>query len=388
MIIYTQNIVKNLGIKCLKEKEDIKNVVKGEEKIKLILSKGKMTTNEIYTETNLTSRAVRKCLLKLEKKGEVKRIKGKEINKKVRYCDSWILNSKDIIKKVPQNKILVYYRKEHYNKGYRQHYMFLPNKTNLNEDTLSAMGFFDAEGSKTHPKVVEVTNSEPLLINVFIKFLKNFGISKDNLSYKIIFNKKIPSLLKKTEKEVNGDAIGFWKNEVKIPKNKKIKTSYVGKLDGKSRKNIIKHGSLVITRNSVLFRKFLFNLIKIAKDKIKNEKESTAYLRGYFCGEAYVGKKDKQIQVGSNDGEELYFSKKLLEIINVDSSIYGETSTSPPRIVIQNLRSFIILENKNIFKFHPNKKKDLITKILNYKTLDESTRTKLRKKLSLIKSIY
>jgi len=103
MIIHTQDIIKDLGVKFLKEGMKINNVIRGEEKIKLILSKRKMTTNEIYKGVDLTPRAIRKCLLKLEKKGEVKRIKGKEINKKVRYCDSWILNSKDIIKKVPQN---------------------------------------------------------------------------------------------------------------------------------------------------------------------------------------------------------------------------------------------------------------------------------------------
>ena len=76
MIIHTKKIIKNIGIKFLEEGKEIINVVKGEEKIKFILFKGKMTTNKIYKKTNLKPRTVRQCLLKLEKKGKVKRIKA------------------------------------------------------------------------------------------------------------------------------------------------------------------------------------------------------------------------------------------------------------------------------------------------------------------------
>lgn len=388
MIIHTHNIVKNLGIKHLKEKEDISNVVRGGEKIKFILSKRKMTTKDMYKKINLSPRAIRKCLSKLEEKKEVKRIKGKEINKKVRHSDSWILNLKNIIKKVPRNKIFAYYRNEHHNKGYRQHYMFLPKKIILNEDFISAIGFFDAEGSKTHPRTIEVVNSEPRLINLFIKFFNYFNITKENISYRIIFNRKLPNLLKNSKENINSNSIKFWKNHIKIPDDKKIKINYVGKLKGKSKKNIIKYGSLNINYHNVLFRNLFFNLIKESKIQMEKENELIAYLRGYFCGEAYVGKSDRSIQVASKDLNQLEFAKNALEKIGVSSSISKKTSTAPPRIIITNLKGFLILENKNIFKFHQNKKMNLITKILNYKKLDKSIRTKLNKKLSLIKPIY
>ncbi len=388
MIIHTKEIIKNVGIKFLQEGKDISRVVRGEEKVKFILSKRKMKTNEIYKETNLTPRAIRKCLLKLEKKGEVKRIKGKEINKKVRYSDSWVSNLKNIIKKVPQNKILIYYRKEHYNKGYRHHYMLFPKKIILNSKSISAIGFFEAEGSKTKPKSTEVVNSEPSLIRLFIDFLNYFKIKRENLSYKIIFNNKLPYLLKKSKKEISDNAIKFWGSQVKIPINKEIKISYVGKPIGKSRAKVIRYGSLDINYNSVLFRKFLFNMIRIVKNKIVSKEEAIAYLRGYFCGEAYVGRFDREIQIASKDRNELEFIKEMLEKIGVRSSRSKETSTSPPRILITNLKSFLILENKDIFKFHGGKKRDLIIKILNYKNLDKSIRTKLNRKLAIIKPLY
>ncbi len=385
MIIHTKNILKNIGLKFIDKEKDISNFLKSEEKLKILLSYGKKTTNEIYKELNLSPRAIRKCLLKMENKKEVKRIKGKEINKKVRYSDSWILKTKKIIKRVPQNKIFAHYRNEHYNKGYRQHYMFFPKSININEDHISAIGFFDAEGSKTKPKSTEVVNSEPSLIRLFIKFLDYFNIKKENLSYRIIFNNKLPYLLKITKKEINNNAIKFWSSQVKIPINKDIKLSYVGKLKGKSRKRVIKYGSLNINYNNVLFRKFLFNLIKTVKSQVKTEKESVSYLRGYFAGEAYVGAYDKQIQVGSKDKSQLIFCKTLLEKIGVRSSICNETSTCPPRLLISDLKSFIILESKNLFKFHQDKKRNLIKKILNYRSVDNALRKKLERKLKKLK---
>lgn len=388
MIIHTLDIVKNIEIKYLKEGEDFINIVKGEEKIKFILYKRKMTTNEISQKVNLTPRTVRGCLLKLENKGEVERIKGREINKKVRYCDSWILSSRSPIKKVPKSKVLVYYRKEHHNGGYRQHYMFFPREIVLNTEFLSAFGFFDAEGSKTNPKSIEVVNSEPSLIRLFINFLDYFNIKKENLNYRIIFNSKLPYLLNLSKEQISNNAIRFWINQVRIPVNKGIKTSYVGKNIGKSKTKVIKYGSLDINYNSVLFRKFLFNLIKISKNRIEDEKEAIAYLRGYFCGEAYVGKSDREIQIGSNEMEQLIFSKKLLEKIGIKSSISIKRSTSPPRLIITKLSYFIILEKEDIFKFHLEKKENLIRKMLNYKSLDRLLRKKLEEKLKKLEQLY
>jgi len=385
MIIHTKKIIKNIGIKFLEEGKEIINVVKGEEKIKFILFKGKMTTNKIYKKTNLKPRTVRQCLLKLEKKGKVKRIKGKEINKKVRYCDSWILKKEEsMVKKVPENKVFAYYKTEHQNKGYRQHYMFFPKKIILNEDFISAIGFFEAEGSKTKHKSIEAVNSEPKLIKSFLKLLEIFGIAKENLTYRITFNKKIPRLIKKSKIIIEKEAEKVWRKEVQIPKNKKIKFSHLGKAEGKPKGEIIKYGSLTLNYNSVLFRSFLFELIKECKKNIQTQKEAIAYLRGYLAGEAYVGKKDYQIQIASNDENELDFLKKLLEKIEVKNSFSKKTSTCPKRLLISHLKSHIILEKKDIFLFHSSKEKALIIKILNYKNVKEEKRKELEKKLKQI----
>ncbi len=381
MIIHTSKIIKNLGIKYITENKKIENILKGEEKIKILLSENKLSTNEICSKTNLASRTVRKCLLKLEKKKEVKRIKGKKINNKVRYSDFWVLKSKKPIKTVPLNQILAHYRKEHHNHGYRQHYMFLPKNIILKDEFLSAIGFFDAEGTKTIHKLIEVVNSEPLLINLFIKFLDYFNIKKENISYRIIFNNKLPFLLKKSKEKITKNAIKFWTTQINIPKTKKIKSSYVGKSKGKARTNWIKYGSLAINYNSVLFRKILFALIEETKKQIIKKGEAIAYLRGYFAGEAYVGKKDRQMQIGSNDLNQLILSRKLLKQLNIDSAISPKNSTSTNRLLISKLNSFIILEQKDFFKFHRDKQRDLIKKILNYKNLEKNLRIKLEKKL-------
>ena len=382
MIIHTTEIIRKLNLNYLEEGKEIINVINGEDKIKIILNEKIMSTKEITKILNLTPRAIRKCLSNLERKGKVKRRRGKKINKNFRNSDYWRLIEKpDIPHKVPDKKILVYYKKEHYNKSYRSHYMFLPQKIILNKDKLSAIGFYDAEGSKTKPKSIEVVNSEPRLIIEFIRFLEEFGIEKENLSYRIIFNKKLLNVLDQSKEELESESLRFWENEVGIPKKRLRKFNYAGVKEGNIRINKIIYGSLNINYNSVLFRKFIFSLIKQVKVKIKKEGEIVSYLRGYLAGEAYVGQRDREIQIASIDKEHLAFVKLLLERIGIRCSINKETSTSPQRIIIANINSFLILESVDIFKFHPMKRQNLIKKILNYKSINPIKRASLRRKI-------
>jgi len=381
MIIHTKRTLKNLGVSFLEEHANILNILKGEDKIKIILKRGVMNTNKIIKKFDLTPRAIRKCLLILEKKGEIKRIKSKIVRRKFGESDYWrLLKRKVLPPKVPKRNIFLYYRKEHYNKGYKNHYMFLPKKIVLNENELSAIGFFDAEGTKTNPKSIEVVNCETRLIKLFLKFLKHFKIKKEDLTYRIIFNKKILSKLNKKPKEL--ESLKFWTNNITIPKDRIRKFNYTGLKKGKLRINYTKHGSLDIKYNGVLFRMFFFNLIKEMKKELKKEKDIISYLRGYLAGEAYVGKYDREIQIASKDISHLNFIKNLLEKINVKNSISKATSTSPPRIIITKLDYFLRLESIDIFKFHPKKKFNLLSKILNYKSLAQNIRLKLKKKLS------
>ncbi len=199
-------------------------------------------------------------------------------------------------------------------------------------------------------------NSEPRLINLFISFLKYLGIKKERLSFRIIFNKKILFKMKINKKDLEKNSKIFWNKIANVEQNNYRKFNYSGTLKGSLRKESPIYGSLAIEYCSTIFRAFLKELLKETKNNLTNKKEITAYLRGFIAGEAYVGKKDREIQIASTDLEELNFVKELFNKINIKCSISKETSTSPPRIIITNLKSFLILESFGIFKFHPLKK--------------------------------
>lgn len=381
MVIHTKDLIKTSKLKFLDERKNMKSILKIKDKIVIFLKREIKNTKEIEKELNLKPRTTRRVLFDLEKEKLVKRIRMGKIRRKLGESDSWkLINQEKILKKVPKNKICVFYKTFHKNNIYKKHYFILPKKLYFNENFLSALGFFQAEGSKKM-KSVEIVNSELNLIKLFLKFLKHFNIKEEKLRFRITLNKKILKKSKINGKNLEKNAKKFWDKVVDSSIYKYGKINYTGASMGNLRKNTPKQGSLSIEYCNTVFRLFLNKLIIYVKNNLLEKKAIIAYLRGFFAGEAYVGEKDREIQLASTDLDELKLVKDLLTKININCSISKKTSTSPPRIILTNLRSFLLLEDYNIFKFHPIKKRSLLIKILNYKTPDQKIRKHYNKKL-------
>ncbi|GEM_PF-6795404 len=382
MIIHTIDILKKEGLNFLGENESMESVLRIKEKIINYLKKGVKNTKEIEKGLGLKGRSTRKALFELEKKGVVKRIRKEKMKRKFGESDSWELRKNIQIEYyVPKGEVCGVYETFHNNNVYKKHYLLLKKEIILNETDLTALGFFQAEGSKKI-KTIEVVNSEPLLISLFISFLEGFGVNKKDLSFRVVFNKKIIDRLKTNKKDLEEKSKVIWDKIADSSKYKYKKYNYSGTLIGELRKQSPVWGSLNVEYCSVLLKKFLSGLLNEAKNNLEEKEEIAAYLRGFFAGEAYVGKYDREIQIASIDLNELNFVKKLLEQIGIHGSISKKTSTSPPRIIITNLDSFLTLESIDIFRFHPPKKINLLTKILNYKCLNDTLRKELKIKLA------
>lgn len=382
MIIHTKDILKRSNLNFLDENNSMEPVLKIKDKVVLYLRKNVKNTKEIEKGLGLRGRSTRKALFDLERENIVKRIRKEKMNRKSGESDSWrLINNKSIYDHVPKDKLCAFYETYHKNNIHKKHYLLFEKEIILNENYISALGFFQAEGSKKM-KAIEVVNSEPLLIYLFINFLDVFRVKKGDLSFRVIFNKKIIDRLKIKKDDLEKNSKRVWDKIADSSKYNYKKYNYSGTSIGKLRKQSPMCGSLNVEYSNTVLRKFLFGLLNESKENLSDKKEIAAYLRGLFAGEAYVGKYDREIQIASIDINELNFVKKLLEKINIKSSISKETSTSPPRIIITNLNSFLILESIDIFRFHPSKKINLLTKILNYKTLDDSLRKEFEIKLS------
>lgn len=381
MKIHTKNIIQNSKLNFIEDGKNLDEILKVKDKIVVHLKQGIKNTKELERKLKLKDRMTRRTLLDLEKEGIVKRIRKLKMRRKLGESDSWKLIKKEkIIKRVPKNKICLYYETYHKNNIYKKHYFIVPKTLFLKEEFLASLGFFQAEGSKKM-KSVEIVNSEINLIKIFLNFLEYFNIKKDKLRYRLTFNKKILKKLNLSMESLETESIKFWDKIVDSSRYNYGKINYAGTYMGNLRKNTPKQGSLSIEYCNTLFRLFLDRLIKYIKNNLKKKEDIIAYLRGFFAGEAYVGEKDREIQLASIDLNELELVKNLLTKININCSISKKTSTSPPRIIITRLRSFLILESYNIFKFHQVKKKSLIKKILNYKSLDKEIKKYYNKKL-------
>jgi len=393
MIINTKSILienkfyKKLYIK--KENDDIFDFLKSRDKILYSLNEGPKTTKELSKDLSLRIRGVRKQLNLLEKNGLITRKKGKPINKKFRYSDTWFLSKNiNIITKVPKGHICICCRTEHGGKTYKNHFLILPSAINVNNELIFSIGFFIAEGSKSKSKTIEITNNEPNLISFFIKTISSFYVNSTGWRWRIVFNRKLKNVFSSEElKNLENLSRNFWIYECNLSKDNFVSFQYSGQKIGKLRKNTSIWGTLTLNYNNFLLTWFLFQLFRYIKKLILTEKKFIIeYLKGYLTGEAYVGSHDREIQFASTSVEELKFAQTCLNRLGIKSSLCKATVTSPPRVIITDLKSFLMVDKFDIFEYHFYKKRALLQKILKYKILDPNIKEEIKREFEFVNS--
>ena len=391
MIINTYSTIENSTfgkkIEILDENEDMFNILSTGERILFVLKESEKTTLELARELDLGARCIRRNINNLEKDGFVKRKMGKAKNQSFRYSDSWSLSQETEVRTVvPNDHICIWYKTNHYLGGFKHHFIILPKTINLDDELALSFGFFMAEGSKSKTKTIEVTNNEPKLILPFLNLLTRFNIRKDDWKWRIVFNKKLKILLNEVELiELENLSKNFWMSNCNLKKEKFTSVNYAGQTSGKLKKDVNIWGTSNLYYNNLLLTKFLFMLFGNIRELIfEKEHLIVNYLKGYLSGEAYVGSHDREIQFASIDKKELNFAQRGLSLVGINSSLCKATTTSPPRAIITSLDNFLLLNELDIFECHLYKKRSLLQKILNYKTLDQSIKNKIKHELEII----
>jgi len=394
MIINTKSIlVKSKFTRklCIKEEnEDIFDILNSRNKILHLLKENPRTTKDLSKDLSLEIRGVRKHLNLLEKIGLITRKTGKLINKKFRYSDTWVLTKDiNILTKVPKNHVCMYYKTEHGGKSYKNHFLILPDTINVSDELIFSIGFFIAEGSKTKIKTIEITNNEPNLISLFIKTISSFYVDSTDWRWRIAFNKKLKNVFSSEElNHLENLSIKFWIYECNLSKNNFVSFNYSGQENGKLRKNTSIWGTLILNYNNFLLTWFLFQLFRFIKKLIFTEKEFIIdYLKGYLSGEAYVGSHNREIQFASTCPEDLKFAQICLNQLGIKTSLCKATVTSPPKVIITNLKNFLILYEFDIFEYHFYKKRELLQKILNYQIFDQNIKNEVKREFEFINSM-
>lgn len=388
MEIHTIAVVKRLKGE-LKPKRKIKILLSGTDVFENLPTEGKIicllkrrglsTTRDLYPLLAVKGRATRKCLKNLEQDGHVKRIKGNVINESFRVSDSWILASNNkILSKIPKNKIGLFYQSAHYNKGFKNHLLYLPSQ--IDPTTLALiMGLFDAEGSKTKFKTIEFTNSEPDLIKVFLKFFEaSFDIPSTDWKWRISFKQRFMESNNHPREEA---AKLFWIKTCNLDPMKIGSITYTGKIWSKSYESK-DWGTLSLSLNNLLLTRFFFLLLRIAKKNILAARQlSKLYIDGFMSGEACVCR--RQLQVASIDEGFLRSIKDSLTKFNIAATFAKPTINTPKRLLINGRKSLLVL-SEIIFTYEPFKKRKLLFNLLRYKSLPPKNKALITQKLKAV----
>jgi len=141
-----------------------------------------------------------------------------------------------------KNKLWIWIERESIN--------IVPRYINPDKELFRLLGLIQGDGTKTHDRRLEFSNSDPNLINLFIDYLgKNFNVSKSKWGARIVYTNKIrDSTLEKT-------LINHWTNKTEIPKENFVKTKwYEGTPDAK-------RGSLQLYLCNSIYRELFIGLL-------------------------------------------------------------------------------------------------------------------------------
>lgn len=248
------------------------------------------------------------------------------------------------------DKIVVFYKN---NSRSQPKPLVLPRFMLIHKDFLVGLGIYLAEGSKNrNPKV---TNSEPFIINQSIKFFKLFGIRK--------FRAWI-QLHERSNKSFN-QVKRFWLSKIESGSTK-ITKIILKKSRGTA--DIENYGVIHLEASFILLRYVIERLLKKVKFILNNIPDYLAiyFLRGAFAGEGSVGMVKntvRSISYTSIKDNERKIISKLLKKFNVIS----HEDKANFQIRFFGFSNLDKLNNLDIFKYHPERRRKLGVGIANLK---------------------
>ena len=229
----------------------------------------------------------------------------------------------------------------------------------IDKNLLNCLGFFQGEGSKTHPRRVAVVNSDSTLINMFIDYFEEaFDIKKNLWKVRVIYTNPIKDVV------IEGKLVLYWSNITKIPLNNFVKSYWVEGIPQ------AKMGSLHIYLPSSALREVWMNLLRYVPRLIEKRKDYALwFMQGVLAADGcpivsngYL--QSIQIRIENKEEGELYI--KALDKID----IYGNLGIERREINI--LRNIDILKvfKYNLFGLHKDRRERFLKYLLSRKRIN------------------
>ncbi len=291
-------------------------------------------------------------------------INGMVLIKILSKCNNLNLTSRNLL--FDKNYLRIRLKDNEYGIWYRSEEgqirsCILPKKIELDANFFEMIGILDGEmnkkiSSKKRGQSLKISNTEPKIIKFLMKsFKKYFFINEKSWRASITVNSKINYFSQNDDKILKN----FWSDLTRTPLNNFTKTTISKKyLSKKSPKGILQ-----IRYNNAMFFNVLINIMRgIRKIILSNNVYTESYLRGLAAAEGGVGKVYKRkteglriVFISSTNHKDKLFYMQCLRKLGINS--YGEY---PLRVEIYSKSNFLKLYNIDLFKYHPERKKNFI----------------------------
>lgn len=255
----------------------------------------------------------------------------------INFIPKKINNSEVIVKELNQ-KIVINTK----GRGRPTKEIILNKETEIDNFLFEIIGLYFGDGLNTRKHTgnrrVSFANSKHELHEYWLRFLKSFGINRDQLYYQLGVGANV-------NKE---GVLEYWAEKLNIPKEHFAKVSA-------NKPKTIKEGVLSIDFNSIIFRKIFDNIFDYCIDILPRSKSFIhSFIAGIFAAEGRVALKGKSLNylgIVVKNYERRKYVKSLLRKIDIRPS----KDSNFCEIIIHGYLNFKIFNDLNIAHIHPDK---------------------------------
>ncbi len=293
----------------------------------------------------------------------------------------------NVIKEEINNKLLVYYLTRYQN-GKLKSIRFQPNKAlipkeiDISDKFVQYMGLYQGDGQKSIKsksyQSTRFSNSEPILLKMFLKFLDGLGVNLMDLKYNLRISRNI---------QLNEDQLKeYWKQTLNIQKNNFYKIQW---RDNKYKDSRVAHyGTLTIIYSNSSFRIIIDSLLfNIKKQALKDKSIAANFLKGLIAadGNVYYKNSHREVSIAAKNQLDGVYIKSLFKKLNIlnnkDNITKGKES-----VRVSGYSNFKIIEIYGLCNTHPYKKSNFDFLITSYKNKCRRKGTSHKLVLNILKN--
>lgn len=226
-----------------------------------------------------------------------------------------------------------------------------PRYIELDENLGEVFGLYFGDGTKNDTSCVELSNSCPELIKLWINHLINFNVMLDDLFFSIKLSENVKIKYKVNEEEIRE----YWRRALKIPKEKEILINWV-KTKSKPSSYLQKYGTCVARYFNITFSVFYNALIENIPQFIEtNEQFRLGFIRGVIASDGNINTRKNAslslVRIAGDKDQRQFISTILLKFLDIQTR-----EDKNNQIYFGNIDNLRKIKELNLHAMHPDKR--------------------------------